>query len=68
MGIDDAARQPLKLPSPWQIEETTVRRDQTTVEVRVSFTEATTTCPGCGRECKKHDTVERRWRHLDMWE
>jgi len=25
-------------------------------------------CPQCGRSCPVHDTVERKWRHLDFWQ
>ena len=25
-------------------------------------------CPACGRRCGVHDTRERTWRHLDIWQ
>lgn len=25
-------------------------------------------CPQCGRFCTVHDTVEKRWRHMDFWQ
>lgn len=25
-------------------------------------------CPECGRRCGVHDTRERTWRHLDIWQ
>lgn len=25
-------------------------------------------CPQCGEFCPVHDTVEKRWRHLDFWQ
>jgi transposase len=25
-------------------------------------------CPECGEYCGVHDTVEKRWRHLDFWQ
>ena len=25
-------------------------------------------CPECGEYCPVHDTVEKRWRHLDFWQ
>jgi transposase len=25
-------------------------------------------CPRCGNYCPVHDTVEKRWRHLDFWQ
>jgi transposase len=25
-------------------------------------------CAKCGRSCPVHDTVERKWRHLDFWQ
>lgn len=38
------------------------------VEVRVAHSGRTGLCPECSATCKKHDTVERRWRRLDMWD
>ena len=42
--------------------------DRKEVEVRVTFKATKAPCPECGAKCKKHDSVERRWRHLDMWD
>ena len=25
-------------------------------------------CPSCGEYCPVHDTVEKRWRHMDFWQ
>ena len=25
-------------------------------------------CPQCGEFCPVHDTVEKKWRHLDFWQ
>jgi transposase len=25
-------------------------------------------CPSCGQYCPVHDTVEKRWRHMDFWQ
>ena len=25
-------------------------------------------CPECGQWCSVHDTVEKKWRHLDFWQ
>ena len=25
-------------------------------------------CPQCGEFCAVHDTVEKKWRHLDFWQ
>ena len=68
MDMDDVARRILRLPDPWIVEGATVIEDRKEVEVRVTFKATKAPCPECGAKCKKHDSVERRWRHLDMWD
>lgn len=68
MDMDDAARRILKLPPPWVVEGAEVFEEEKQVEVRVTFDGSKAACPECGEVCRKHDMVERRWRHLDMWD
>jgi transposase len=68
MDLDELAKRALSLGEPWIIEGAELLDGAEEVEVRVSHGGRTEACPECGATCKKHDTVERRWRHLDMWD
>lgn len=55
------------LPAPWVVEGSQLNDQEGLVEIRVRHEDRRAPCPECGKECGKHDSVERRWRHLDMW-
>jgi len=57
----------LALSAPWVIEGAELDDEAMQVEIRVCHEAQTAPCPECGQQCPKHDSVERRWRHLDMW-
>ncbi len=67
MDLDELIHSGLSLPEPWKIEGAEVDKESMLVEIRVSHAAREGACPECGKTCKQHDTVERRWRHLDMW-
>ena len=67
MDLDELIHKGLSLPEPWKIEGAEVDKESMVVEIRVSHAAREGACPECGKTCKQHDTVERRWRHLDMW-
>ncbi len=66
MEMDELLERVMALPEPWKIEGAELDESTKTVDVRVTYDRSTAPCPECGKSCKRHDTVERRWRHLDL--
>ena len=64
----EAAQRALSLDEPWKIEGATFTDDESAVEIEVSYSASRGPCPECSASSKKHDSVTRRWRHLDMWD
>ena len=61
--------QALGLTQGWQVVESQIDVDKRHVELRLDFQAGTQfPCPECGECCAVHDTVEKRWRHLDFWQ
>ena len=56
----------MSLPEPWKITGAELDEGAKSVDVRVAYEGSSGACPECGKLCKKHDSVERRWRHLDL--
>lgn len=56
----------LGISSPWGVEDVELDMKAKEVVVRVAIADANELkCPVCFRVCGRHDTRERRWRHLD---
>lgn len=55
----------LGIAAPWSVESVELDMKAREVLVHVDFAELSAPCPECGRACGRHDTRERRWRHLD---
>lgn len=56
----------LGLSAPWKVTDVELDPKGETVSVKVDATgKAADVCPECGARCPRHDTRERRWRHLD---
>ncbi len=66
MDMDELLERVLALPEPWKITGAELDEATKTVNVLVTYTEPTGPCPECGMSCKRHDSVERKWRHLDL--
>ena len=64
--MDELLEHVLALPAPWKIEGVELDEATKTVDVRVTYEGSTGACPECGKARKRHDSVERRWRHLDL--
>jgi transposase len=62
MGLDDA----WEVTGTW-FEEVEGGSDELHVRVARRRGRAVP-CPECGRRCGVHDTRERTWRHLDIWQ
>ena len=60
----------LGLVPPWCVVRTDFRPDQRLLEMRVDFKPGSRfACPDCGgKDCGVHDTVEKRWRHMDFFQ
>lgn len=66
MDMDELLERVLALPEPWEITGAELDEASKTVEVMVTYTGSSAPCPECGKSSKRHDAVERRWRHLDL--
>jgi transposase len=55
----------LGLEAPWQVVGVELSLAGREVRVDIENTQRRLPCPTCGVECPRHDTVPRRWRHLD---
>lgn len=66
MELDDFLNRSLALDKPWRIEGAEIVGESRTVEIRVTYDGNEGPCPECGRMSTRHDSNERRWRHLDM--
>jgi transposase len=56
----------LGLEPPWRIQEVEIDQAEQEVRIRVELRPgARLRCPECQAVCGKHDSRERRWRHLD---
>jgi len=56
----------LGITSPWSVEDVELDMKAREVVVRVAVADDDALkCPECFRPCGRHDTRERRWRHLD---
>ena len=60
----------LGLMPPWIVVRTDFHADQRLLEMHVDFkVGARFSCPGCTSVgCAVHDTVEKRWRHMDFFQ
>jgi transposase len=57
----------LGIQSPWFVERVELQLEEGEVQVHLAHrSNASWTCPACGRECPLHDHAPQRiWRHLD---
>ncbi len=55
----------LGINDPWYVKSVTLKASEGTIEVEVECRETLWGCPECGQRMHKHDSVRRRWRHLD---
>lgn len=56
----------LGLSAPWKVTDVDLDSKLETVSVKVEASgKSADVCPECGSQCPRHDTRERRWRHLD---
>lgn len=59
----------LGLGNGWSVVESEIDVDAKRLKIRLDFQAgAHFACPECGEYCPVHDTVEKRWRHMDFWQ
>lgn len=59
----------LGLGSGWKVENSEIEMDASTLKLWLRFQPGSLfSCPTCGEYCPVHDTVEKRWRHMDFWQ
>ena len=68
MELNELVNRVLSLDAPWEVVSSELIEGEKRVEIHVSHTDLQAPCPKCARACKKHDSAQRRWRHLDMWD
>jgi len=68
MNFEEAMREILSLPSPWEIMHVELISDESLVEVHVRHQGDELQCPECSEPSPGYDSRSRRWRHLDLCE
>jgi len=68
MELDELLERALDLPKPWKYVSAELDETGERVEIRVVYEESRAPCPKCGQESPRHDSQERRWRHLNLWD
>jgi transposase len=59
----------LGLGDGWKVVESEMDVEGRQLKLRLDFANGLQfACPECGEYCPVHDTVEKRWRHLDFWQ
>lgn len=59
----------LGLGDGWKVVESEMDVEGRQLKLRLDFAKGLQfACPECGEYCPVHDTVEKRWRHLDFWQ
>lgn len=59
----------LGLGEGWKVVESEMDVEGRQLKLRLDFAKGLQfACPECGEYCPVHDTVEKRWRHLDFWQ
>lgn len=59
----------LGLGSGWRVAQSEMDVDSRELKIWLDFAPGSQfACPQCGEFCRVHDTVEKRWRHMDFWQ
>lgn len=59
----------LGLGSGWKVAKSEMDVDSRELKIWLDFAPGSQfACPQCGEFCPVHDTVEKRWRHMDFWQ
>jgi len=59
----------LGLGSGWKVEKSDMELEASTLKLWLKFEpKSLFACPSCGEYCPVHDSVEKRWRHMDFWQ
>jgi transposase len=66
MDMDELLEHVLALPEPWVIVGAELDKARMKVEVRVVHEGSRAPCPECSADSPRHDSQERKWRHLDL--
>lgn len=69
MDVRKIFGQMLGLQEPWEVVELEFKVEEKRLDIRVAFPRGSKfPCPDCSAICGVHDTVEREWRHLNIFE
>lgn len=61
--------QALGLTGGWKVVESQMNAAGRELRLKLDFEPGSRFgCPSCGASCPVHDTVEKKWRHLDFWQ
>jgi len=61
--------QALGLENGWKVVKSEMAVEQRQLRLWLDFESGLHfPCPECGQHCPVHDTVEKKWRHLDFWQ
>jgi|SRR5579862_593513 len=59
----------LQLTRPWKVVESQFDKEDGKLEIWLDFEKGSQfACPQCGSKCGVHDTVQKKWRHLNFWQ
>ena len=59
----------LSIESPWFIQDVKFSKEKKTLDIHIDFTKGSRfSIEGIGNNLKVHDTVVKKWRHLNFFE
>ncbi len=60
----------LGLSDPWFVKTTFIDQENWRLDIHIDFAKGSRfVCPECGAaDCSVHDTAEREWRHLNLFQ
>ncbi|MGP6208070.1 transposase family protein [Cuniculiplasma sp. SKW3] len=69
MNSEELFRKLLGLEEPWIIKEIKFDHQEKRVAMSIDFPRGSRfPCPVCGQACAVHDTEDRTWRHLNVFQ
>ena len=59
----------LNINEPWFVKNISLNRDENILDIEIDFRRGSRfPCPQCNESSPVHDTVARKWRHLDFFQ
>jgi transposase len=69
MDANELFTQALGLAGQWKVTASTLDVEGRLLSLRLDYEVCSRfACPQCGKSCPTHDSVIKRWRHMDFWQ